>query len=62
MHPVHNTSECEVLMERGWKNRATGATAMNAESSRSHALMSVIVEQTARKEGADGGGAANASG
>ncbi len=27
--------ECESLMEKGWKNRATGATLMNADSSRS---------------------------
>ena len=26
--------ECENLMEKGWKNRATGSTLMNADSSR----------------------------
>ena len=27
--------ECESLMEKGWKNRTTGSTLMNADSSRS---------------------------
>ncbi|KAK8748586.1 hypothetical protein OTU49_015872, partial [Cherax quadricarinatus] len=43
-HPVHNTAECEELMERGWKNRSTGATLMNADSSRSHSIFTITLE------------------
>ena len=31
-------------MERGWKNRATGATLMNADSSRSHSIFTINIE------------------
>ena len=31
-------------MERGWKNRATGATLMNADSSRSHSVFTINIE------------------
>ncbi|KAJ9583289.1 hypothetical protein L9F63_022372, partial [Diploptera punctata] len=44
LHPVQNVSECEQLMERGWKNRSTGATLMNADSSRSHSIFSISLE------------------
>ena len=44
MHPVQNVSDCEQLMERGWKNRSTGATLMNADSSRSHSIFSISLE------------------
>jgi hypothetical protein len=30
-----DVQECENLMDKGWKNRATGSTLMNADSSRS---------------------------
>merc|ERR1719400_1357557 len=30
LHAVSNTMECEAMMAQGWKNRATGATKMNA--------------------------------
>ncbi|KAK7026008.1 Kinesin-like protein kif17 [Halocaridina rubra] len=43
-HPVHNTSECEDLMDRGWKNRSTGSTLMNADSSRSHSIFTITLE------------------
>jgi hypothetical protein len=36
MHSVHSVHDCEKIMEKGWKNRATGATLMNADSSRIH--------------------------
>ncbi|KAL9181076.1 hypothetical protein ACHAXT_009881 [Thalassiosira profunda] len=56
--PVATAGEAMVCLTRGMLRRVTGATAMNAESSRSHAIMSVMVEQTTRREGADGGGEA----
>ncbi|XP_066978670.1 osmotic avoidance abnormal protein 3-like [Macrobrachium rosenbergii] len=43
-HPVHNTVECEDLMDRGWKNRSVGATLMNADSSRSHSIFTITLE------------------
>ncbi|XP_052064068.1 osmotic avoidance abnormal protein 3-like isoform X4 [Mytilus californianus] len=50
MHPVHNVADCEKIMERGWKNRATGATLMNADSSRSHSIFSVMLEMSTQDE------------
>ncbi|XP_068204357.1 osmotic avoidance abnormal protein 3-like isoform X3 [Palaemon carinicauda] len=43
-HPVHNTGECEDLMDRGWKNRSVGSTLMNADSSRSHSIFTITLE------------------
>ncbi|XP_018023284.2 osmotic avoidance abnormal protein 3-like, partial [Hyalella azteca] len=43
-HPVHNTTECERLMELGWGNRSTGATLMNKDSSRSHSIFTICLE------------------
>jgi len=44
LHAVSNTAECEALMVRGWSSRATGATKMNAESSRSHSIFTINIE------------------
>ncbi|XP_054719028.1 kinesin-like protein KIF17 [Uloborus diversus] len=44
LHPVHNTKECEEVMEIGWKNRSVGATLMNADSSRSHSIFTIHLE------------------
>lgn len=44
-HPVHDVRQCEKLMEVGWKNRSVGATLMNCDSSRSHAVFSVHLER-----------------
>jgi hypothetical protein len=49
---VHNADELEKIMAVGNKNRHIGATAMNTESSRSHAIFSITVESS--KKGADG--------
>ncbi|KAG8295866.1 Kinesin-like protein kif17 [Homalodisca vitripennis] len=38
-HTVACVAECQDLMERGWRNRSTGATLMNADSSRSHSIL-----------------------
>ena len=35
---------CEKLMEKGNRNRSTGATLMNADSSRSHSMFTICVE------------------
>jgi len=43
---VHSAEEALLCLMRGTLRRVTGATAMNSESSRSHAIMTVIVEQT----------------
>lgn len=43
-HAVHNVSECQNLMDQGWRNRAVGATLMNADSSRSHSIFTISVE------------------
>ncbi|KPJ12762.1 Kinesin-like protein KIF3A [Papilio machaon] len=49
---VHNADELEKIMSVGNKNRHIGATAMNIESSRSHAIFSITVESS--KKGNDG--------
>lgn len=43
-HPVHNVVECEKIMQKGWRNRATGSTLMNADSSRSHSIFTINLE------------------
>ncbi|KAK3101727.1 hypothetical protein FSP39_005895 [Pinctada imbricata] len=50
MHPVHNVSDCEKIMARGWSNRATGATLMNADSSRSHSIFTINIEMCSPDE------------
>mmetsp|Transcript_31643 Transcript_31643/g.79041 ORF Transcript_31643/g.79041 Transcript_31643/m.79041 type:complete len:742 (-) Transcript_31643:192-2417(-) len=42
---VKSVRECDKLREFGHKNRKTGATLMNQDSSRSHAIFTVTVEQ-----------------
>ena len=44
LHAVSNTVECEAMMAQGWKNRAVGATKMNADSSRSHSIFTINIE------------------
>lgn len=45
MHRVLSVAECARLMERGWNNRSTGATLMNADSSRSHSIFTIYIER-----------------
>jgi hypothetical protein len=49
---VHSVSEMVDMQARGSKNRSVGATAMNADSSRSHSIFSVWLEVS--EKGADG--------
>ena len=46
MHPCGKVSDCEKIMEKGWSNRSTGATLMNADSSRSHSIFSIHLERS----------------
>lgn len=43
---VHNADDLENIMKLGNKNRVVGATKMNLESSRSHAIFSITVESS----------------
>ncbi|GMJ13529.1 hypothetical protein like AT1G63640 [Hibiscus trionum] len=52
MHPVISTSDVLDLMDIGFKNRAVGATALNARSSRSHSVVTVHVRGKDLKTGA----------
>ncbi|EAT45888.1 AAEL002877-PA, partial [Aedes aegypti] len=45
MHTVHGMKECIELLETGAKNRIVGATLMNIESSRSHSIFTISLEQ-----------------
>ncbi|XP_069163592.1 kinesin-like protein KIF3A isoform X2 [Procambarus clarkii] len=51
-HVVHNADEMDRIMTLGNKNRAVGATNMNAHSSRSHAIFTITIECAER--GLDG--------
>ena len=50
MIPCKNVRECHHIMERGWKNRSTGSTLMNADSSRSHSIFSIHLERCEEDE------------
>ncbi|XP_017771637.1 PREDICTED: osmotic avoidance abnormal protein 3 isoform X2 [Nicrophorus vespilloides] len=43
--PVHNVHECERYFQYGTKNRMIGATLMNQNSSRSHSIFTISIEQ-----------------
>lgn len=48
-HIVKTPGEITQLLIRGKENRAVSATAMNAQSSRSHSVFTVVVEQTSER-------------
>lgn len=48
---VHNADDLENIMKLGNKNRVVGATKMNLESSRSHAIFSITVESSELADG-----------
>lgn len=52
-HAVQDVTECQKLMEQGWRNRATGATMMNADSSRSHSIFTISVEMMSTSQDVD---------
>jgi len=47
---VKSTRECDKLRDFGAKNRHVGATAMNQDSSRSHSIYTITVEQCETRE------------
>ncbi|EME30595.1 Kinesin-like protein KIF15-B [Galdieria sulphuraria] len=47
---VQGPQECYQLLMKGLHNRAVGATAMNQESSRSHAVLTLTIERNECKE------------
>ncbi len=49
-HPCSSVVDCERLMDKGNRNRATGATLMNKDSSRSHSIFTVITEMCTRSQ------------
>ena len=42
--PVKNVTEIDHVMQMGKKNRSVGATNMNATSSRSHSIFTIVIE------------------
>uniref|UniRef100_A0AAG5CSA7 Kinesin-like protein n=1 Tax=Anopheles atroparvus TaxID=41427 RepID=A0AAG5CSA7_ANOAO len=54
LHAVHGIKECIELLEQGAKNRMVGATLMNIESSRSHSIFTISLEQMSTSVTGDG--------
>lgn len=44
--PVNSMEELEYFVAKGVEKRHTSGTQMNAESSRSHLILSIIIEST----------------
>ncbi|CAF1331130.1 unnamed protein product [Adineta ricciae] len=49
-HQCISVKDCERLMDKGNKNRATGATLMNKDSSRSHSIFTIMTEMCTQSE------------
>lgn len=47
---VDNTEAMETLMDKGNEHRTTGSTLMNAKSSRSHSIFSIVIEVGEKRE------------
>jgi len=52
---VQSSEEALKYLQRGMKMRRTEQTAMNAESSRSHAIFTLVIQQTQRKSSTEAG-------
>ncbi|CAH8591543.1 unnamed protein product [Heterobilharzia americana] len=50
IHKITCVKDCQNIMETGWKNRSTGATLMNADSSRSHSIFTIYLEMIDQNE------------
>lgn len=48
---INSTTEMYELIKRGTLNRHVGCTSMNKESSRSHSVLTTIIESKSNKEG-----------
>jgi kinesin family member 17 len=49
-HECRSVGDCERLMDKGNKSRATGATLMNKDSSRSHSIFTIQTEMCTRSD------------
>ncbi|CAF4248994.1 unnamed protein product [Rotaria socialis] len=49
-HPCASVLDCERLMDKGNRNRATGATLMNKDSSRSHSIFTIVTEMCSKSD------------
>ena len=47
---VENENDMNKLLDRGFKNRTVAATQMNAESSRSHSLFTIVIEMSSTEK------------
>lgn len=50
---VDSAAAMEKVLAQGNTHRSVGATAMNAESSRSHSIFTVVIEASEQKDGKD---------
>ena len=50
---VGSVEEIDEVMRAGYENRTVGATNMNAESSRSHSIFTMVIEMNEQLEGQD---------
>ncbi len=50
---VDSVESIDRVMRDGYKNRTVGSTLMNAESSRSHSIFTVVIEMNEPRDGGD---------